>query len=226
MASAKIMIVEDNTTVAEDCCDCLVSLGYNVVSLVASGEEAIAKAEVERPDAVIMDVHLRDEMDGIEAAEQIYSRFKIPVVFLSAYSDRELLDRAKRVGSFGYMIKPFQERELVAMLEMALCKVKADRERRQMEDRLRRAHKVEAVGTLASGIAHQFNNALCVVAGNIDLLEINLPDDENVVDCAKEIKTSVSRMTQLTSQLLAYAGGGNDLLVFRARQCQSPHLGR
>ncbi|MCD6533953.1 MAG: response regulator [Deltaproteobacteria bacterium] len=208
MASAKIMIVEDNTTVAEDCSDCLVSLGYDVISIVASGEEAVAVAEAERPDAVVMDVHLRDEMDGIDAAELIYSRFKIPVVFLSAYSDRELLDRVKLVGSFGYMIKPFKERELAAMLEMALYRVKVDRERRQMEERLQQAYEVESVGTLAGGIAHQFNNALCVVTGNIDLLEMNSPGDENVIGCAKEIKDSVSRMTQLTSQLLAYAGGG------------------
>ncbi|MEA1922058.1 MAG: response regulator, partial [Pseudomonadota bacterium] len=66
----------------------------------------------------------------------------------------------------------------------------------------------ESVGTLAGGIAHQFNNALCVITGNIDLLEMNLPGDENVIDCAKEVKDSVTRMTQLTSQLLAYAGGG------------------
>ena len=208
MASAKIMIVEDNTTVAEDCCDCLVNLGYDVVSIVASGEEAIVRAEEERPNVVVMDVHLRDKMDGIDAAEEIYSRFKIPVVFLSAYSDRKLLERAKRVGSFGYMIKPFNERELAAMLEMALYRVKVDSERRQLEDCLQQAHKVESVGTLAGGIAHQFNNALCVITGNIDLLEMNLPGDENVVGCANEIKASVSRMTQLTSQLLAYAGGG------------------
>jgi len=84
MGSAKIMIVEDNTTVAEDCRDCLENLGYSVTSMVASGEESIEKAEAERPDAVLMDIRLRDEMDGIEAAEQIHARFEIPVVFLSA----------------------------------------------------------------------------------------------------------------------------------------------
>ncbi len=101
MESRKVMIVEDKAMVAEDCRDCLESLGYYVTSIMASGEESVEKAEAERPDVVLMDIHLRDEMDGIEAAEQINSRFGIPVVFLSAYRDSGLLDRAKRVGSFG-----------------------------------------------------------------------------------------------------------------------------
>ena len=208
MGSAKIMIVEDNTTVAEDCCDCLKSLGYIVTSIVASGEESIKRAEAERPDAVIMDIHLRDEMDGIEAAEQIHSRFEIPVVYLSAYSDRELLERAKRVGSFGYLVKPFEERELYATIEMALYKAKAEEKRRQMEARLWQAQKMEAIGTLAGGIAHQFNNALTVVTGNIDFLKMDFPADENVANYAKEMKASVIRMAQLIAQLLAYSKGG------------------
>lgn len=208
MGSAKIMIVEDNTTVAEDCCDCLKGLGYSVTSVVASGEESIERAEAERPDAVIMDIHLRDEMDGIEAAEQIYSRFEIPVVYLSAYSDRELLERAKRVGSFGYMVKPFEEHELYATIETALYKAKAEEKRRHMESRLWQAQKMEAIGTLAGGIAHRFNNALSVVTGNISLLETDFPADEKLAVYAKIMKASVVRMTQMTAQLLAYAGGG------------------
>ena len=208
MGSAKIMIVEDNTTVAKDCRESLESLGYEVTSIEASGEEAIENAKAKQPDAVLMDIHLRDNLDGIKAAEQIYSRFEIPVVFLTAYSDCELLERAKRVGSFGYLIKPFEEHELYATLEMALYKAKTDKERKQMEARLWQAQKMEAIATLAGGIAHQFNNALTVVNSNIDLLEMNLPDDENVAGCARDIKASVCRMTQLTALLLAYARGG------------------
>jgi len=208
MGSTKVMIVEDNTTVAEDCYDCLKNLGYSVTSIVSSGEESIEKAEIEQPDAVIMDIYLRSEMDGIKAAEQIYSSFEIPVVFLSAYTDNELLERAKRVGSFGYLVKPFDERELYATIEMALCKAKAEKELKQMEARIRQAQKMEAIGTLSGGIAHQFNNALTVVTGNIAFLEMDFPDDKNVANYTKDMKASVIRMTQLTAQLLAYAGGG------------------
>ena len=208
MGSAKIMIVEDNTTVAEDCYDCLENLGYSVTSIVSSGEESIEKAETERPDVVIMDIHLRNDMDGIKAAEQIYSTFGIPVVFLSAYTDSDLLERAKQVGSFGYLVKPFEERELYATIEMALCKAKAEKERRQMEARLRLAQKMQAIGTLAGGIAHQFNNALTVLAGNIEFLKMNFTGNKNIDSYTKKMQASVIRMTKLTAQLLAYAGGG------------------
>lgn len=136
MSSPKIMIVEDNTTVAEDCRGCLENLGYSVVSIVASGEESIEEAGLKRPDAVLMDIRLRGEMDGIEAAERICTRFEIPVLFLSAYSDRELLQRAKRAGAFGFLVKPFEERELNAMLEMTIFKAKAEKERKEAEKAL------------------------------------------------------------------------------------------
>jgi signal transduction histidine kinase len=208
MGSAKIMIVEDNTLVAEDCRDCLECLGYTVSSVVASGEESVEKAETERPDAVLMDIHLRDQMDGIDAAEQIYTHFEIPVVFLSAYSDRQLLERAKRVGSFGYLVKPFQERELFATLEMTLYKANAEKERRQMEDQLRQAQKMAAIGALAGGIAHHFNNALSIITGNIDMLEVEFAENKKLAHYAQIIRASALRMSELTTQLLTFARAG------------------
>ncbi len=129
MSRSKVMVVEDEPIVAIDLCDCLKGLGYDVDSIEASGEDAIEMADQKRPDVVLMDIRLRDDMDGIEAAEKIYTRFGIPVVFLSAFSDPDLLDRAKRVGSFGYLVKPFNERELYAALEMTAYRVEAEKER-------------------------------------------------------------------------------------------------
>ncbi len=208
MSSAKIMIVEDNATVAEDCRDCMEHIGYEVASITASGEEAVEQAGSSRPDAVLMDICLRGKMDGIEAADRIYNKFGIPVVFLSAYSDHNLLERAKKVGSFGYLIKPFDEREIYTMLEMALYKVRAEKERKKMEARLHQAQKMEAVGVLAGGIAHQFNNALSVIIGYIDLVEMEYSNDSALLNYMEGMRASADRMTQLTSQLLAYARGG------------------
>ena len=156
MGSTRIMIVEDNSTVAKDLYECLEGLGYGVMPSLASGEESIERAEAERPDAVIMDIHLRTEMDGIEAAEQIYSRYQIPVIFLTAYSDPELLERAKQVGSFGYLVKPFDERELYANIEMTLHKARSERETQRLNEEIRRhKKKLQALAVELSSVAEQ-----------------------------------------------------------------------
>ncbi|MFC1736352.1 response regulator [Candidatus Hydrogenedentota bacterium] len=209
MGSAKIMIVEDNSTVAEDCRDCLESFGYSVTSIVASGEESIERAEAERPNAVIMDINLRDEMDGIEAAGQIHDRFEIPVVFLSAYSDRKLLERAKRVGSFGYLVKPFEERELHATLEMALYKAKTDAERRRLEERTQQVQKLESLAVLAGGVAHDFNNLLAGILGYASLALDALTPDSPVRSMIEQIEKAGRKAAGLSQQMLAYSGQGN-----------------
>lgn len=208
MDSAKIMIVEDKTMVAEDCRDCLEGLGYTVSSIVASGEESIIKAKTDRPDAVLMDIQLRDKMDGIEAAEQIYTHLKIPIIFLSAYCDRNLLERAKQVGSFGYLIKPIDERELLANLEMALYKANMEKERRQMESMKRQSKKMAAVATLAGGIAHQFNNNLTVITLGIEMLQMKLSGDEIIDRYLEGMRDATCRMAELAAQLLTFARGG------------------
>lgn len=227
MRSAKIMIVEDNTTVAKDLCDCLESLGYVVTSIEASGEESIEKADAERPDAVLMDIYLRDKMDGIETAGQIHERFNIPVIFLSAYGDRELLQRAKHVGSFGYLIKPFEERELYATLEMVLYKAKANKA-------MLAASRMEATATLAGGIAHDYNNLMFVVLGNAELVRESLAQDDPNTKLLKQIETAAQQASELAQRLLAYARGGayrveklnlNDV-VHKALQEQSQNIPR
>ncbi|HIE29084.1 TPA: response regulator [Candidatus Poribacteria bacterium] len=120
------MVVEDEIIVADDIKSSLISLGYAVCAVVSSGEEAIKKAEEENPSLVLMDIVLEGEMDGIEAAEQISKRFNIPVVYLTAHADEETLGRAKITEPFGYIIKPFDERELHTTIEMALYKHKAE----------------------------------------------------------------------------------------------------
>ncbi|MCP3889253.1 MAG: response regulator [Desulfobulbaceae bacterium] len=208
MESTKIMVVEDNTTVAADCRECLINLGYNVTSIQASGEEAIIKAQTELPDAVLMDIHLRDKMDGIKAAENIYNRFEIPVVFLSAYGDRKLLKRAKKVGSFGYLIKPFEERELYATLEMAIYKAKSEKKHKQMESQIQLLQKMESIGTLAGGLAHDFNNLLYMILGNINLAEDNLQYGDPAFKNLKKAEKACLRAHELTKKLITFSKGG------------------
>ena len=206
MDPAKILIVEDNTTVAEDSRECLEGLGYSVTAIAASGEEAVESAGKDRPDAVLMDIKLRGDMDGIEAADRIHTEFDIPVLFLSAYSDRELLGRAKKTGSFGYLVKPFEERELYAMLEMTLYKARVEKERREMEERLARVRKMAAIGRMAAGIAHNFNNTLYVALGNLEIAREELPPESEALGSIVEAEKATQRAAAMSRLMLTYLG--------------------
>ena len=129
----QILVVEDERIVAEHIRRSLKNMGYSVLDFVSSGEKAIKEVEDKRPDLVLMDIVLEGEMSGIETAQQIRSRFNIPVVYLTAYSDEKILERAKITEPFGYVIKPFNERELRINIEMALYKHKMEKELKESE---------------------------------------------------------------------------------------------
>ena len=131
MKKAQVLVVEDERIVAKDIQSSLQKLGYVVPDMVSSGEEAIAKVEKGDPDLVLMDIMLKGNMDGVEAAEQIRSRFNVPVVYLTAHADDYTLQRAKMTESFGYILKPFEEKELHTTIEMALHKHKMERKLEQ-----------------------------------------------------------------------------------------------
>ncbi|MCQ1536743.1 response regulator [Methanosarcina sp. KYL-1] len=128
MEKAKILVVEDQNIVALNIRNKLMNLGYTVPSTAASGEEAIRKTELTGSDLVLMDIMLKGDMDGIEAAREIKSRFGIPVLYLTAYTDSETLERAKMTEPSGYISKPFKEEDLHSNIEMALHKNRARKE--------------------------------------------------------------------------------------------------
>lgn len=130
---AKILVIEDQSIVAMDIQNRLESLNYIVTGTASSGAGAVKKAEETKPDLVLMDIMLKGDMDGVEAAEEIRYRFGIPVVYLTAYADTNTLQRAKITEPFGYILKPFQERELHSTIEMALYRHKMEKELKQRE---------------------------------------------------------------------------------------------
>ncbi|HWQ34687.1 MAG TPA: response regulator [Blastocatellia bacterium] len=136
MISPRILVVEDESIVAEDIRERLQRFGYEVADAVSSGEAAIARAAGLRPDLVLMDISLSGAIDGIEAAEKIHEQWDIPVVFLTAYSDSGTLQRARSSGSFGYLLKPFDERELRATVEIALYRHRLEKELKESRNRL------------------------------------------------------------------------------------------
>ena len=117
---AKLLIVEDEGVVAWHIQEALEKLGHVVVASIASGQEAIEIAAQNQLDLVFMDISLKGKVDGIQAAQEIRTRFNIPVIYLTAYADDQTLERALVTNPLGYLIKPFQEKELQTTLEVAL----------------------------------------------------------------------------------------------------------
>ena len=136
MAKVAILVVEDEGIVARDLASRLEQLGYAVPGIAASGREAIRKALETLPNLVLMDVVLKGDMDGIETAGQIRESLNVPVIYLTAYSDEHTLQRAKITEPFGYILKPFDERELYTTIEMALYKHRTEEELRRHRDQL------------------------------------------------------------------------------------------
>lgn len=203
MANARILIVEDERIVAKDISKRLKNLGYIVVAAVSSGEEAIEKAGETRPDLVLMDIRLKGKIDGINASEQIRAEFNIPVIFLTAYADEKTLQRAKVTEPFGYIVKPFDERELYAAIEVAL-------RRRMAEEAVHVAlTKEKELSELKSRfwsmVVHEFRRPMTSILASAQLLEHHSQELPEVKkrEYLYLIQESVRAMDNLLNDVLA-----------------------
>jgi DNA-binding LytR/AlgR family response regulator len=129
MASLKIMIVEDEVIVAKDIQRILKKLGYEAFDPIANGKKALDSIEKLKPDLVLLDINLKNsDLDGIQVAEQIHQTYKLPFIFLTAFSDKHTLERAKLTEPYGYIIKPFEESDIRTAIEIAHYKYVKDLE--------------------------------------------------------------------------------------------------
>ena len=183
-SKGKILIVEDEVLIAADLQSRLKNLGYTVYGKATSGKKAMELLAQYQPDLVLMDIVIQGEMDGIETAEVIRDKWGIPVVFLTAFADAGRLERAKLTYPFGYLLKPFQDRDLKITVEMALYVAKVDAERRQTEQRNGLSMKVlellNSHSDLESGtdIIRQIINLIKKVSG-FEAVGIRLKDGED-----------------------------------------------
>ncbi|WP_321423517.1 response regulator [uncultured Methanobacterium sp.] len=157
MTNTSIMLVEDEIIVAADVKNRLENMGYDVLGIFDTGEEAIQKAGELKPDMVLMDIVLKGEMDGIDAAQEIHELFDIPLIYLTAYSDEKTLERAKVTEPFGYVLKPFEDREIQSAIEMALYKHQMEKKLKESEEKYRKL--IEKVLRLSNEILNELSKS-------------------------------------------------------------------
>jgi CheY-like chemotaxis protein len=168
MSTPRIMVVEDEIIVAMELQERLTSLGYEVVGVMGRGEEAIEKVDLLMPDLLLLDITLAGKIDGIETARRIHERHDIPVVYLTAHSDDQTLQRAKLSTPLGYLVKPFHESELRTTIEISLYKHLQEKQDRQRAERFSTTVSFlggAVVATDEDGVIRHMNNLAETLTG-------------------------------------------------------------
>ncbi|WP_320007929.1 response regulator [Maridesulfovibrio sp.] len=202
MSGKRILVVDDEKIVNLDIQATLKRLGYVIAGDAVTGPEAIDKAAASRPDLVLMDIKLKGDMDGIEAANIIIKKYDIPIVFLTAFSDEKTLSRAKLSGPFGYLLKPFEEREVRSAIEIALYKHAMEQEYRQAVADAQAAN--EAKSSFLATISHELRTPMNGILGLSEiLLSTGLAVEQQ--EYVELIKASASSLLRVLNDMLDYS---------------------
>lgn len=219
---AKILIVEDERIVAKDIERTLKALGYLVVGSVATGEAALVTIANTIPDLILMDVMLKGKLDGIQTAETIRQERNIPIIFLTAYADENTLQRAKITEPFGYIVKPFDERDLHTAIEIALRRKLAETAIQVALEKERELTELKS--RWWATIIHQMQNPLTVIASSTQLLE---QQGHQLSEVKKReyfyhIQTAVQSMRQLLNEVLVFGQAQQGVLGFQPEPLDLP----
>ncbi|MGB3495777.1 MAG: ATP-binding protein [Elainellaceae cyanobacterium] len=185
-----VLVVEDEMAIATDIHENLESCGYRVVGSATSGEVAAEQVMRLRPDVVLMDIVLAGQMDGVATAHQIWTQFRIPVVYLTAHGDEQTLKRTKETNAFGYVLKPFSDNSLRVALEIAIERYNQEKQlHQQAQDASNRCKTYTAIAS------HEFRNFLTTIQSSVDVLEFEL-NHPTLLPGSLDIKLELIQMIQ------------------------------
>ncbi|MFP4382968.1 MAG: response regulator [Spirochaetia bacterium] len=203
----KVLIVEDESVVALDIRRRLESLGYHVVGCATSGNRAIEFIKNEPPDVILMDIKLKGDIDGLDTARLVRNQWDIPVVYVTAYADMETIQRAKITNSFGYVLKPFQDREISVAVEMAIFKHQMQQELNEARIRAEAADRMKS--DFLANISHELRTPLNSIIGmadlSIDMCENSLQQDYLVI-----LRKSAGLLLDIINNILSFIKYNSD----------------
>ncbi|MEE9201559.1 MAG: response regulator [Candidatus Brocadiales bacterium] len=221
----KIMLVDDEVVITTQLEERLMSMGYDVVGTAASGEGSVRLARELSPNLILMDIVMPGKLDGIDAAEIIKAELGIPIIFLTAYADDKFVERAKEVEPFGYILKPFNEDQIRATIEIALHKInveqsvrKSSEEYRSLIDklltltgdvtrgvrfgkRLSQSDKLKALRMVVSGIAHEYNNLFAIIQGNRESMESHRGESREVTERLNTVRKATQDGAEIVRRM-------------------------
>jgi signal transduction histidine kinase len=216
MTFESVLIVEDEAIVALSIEKRLKSLHFNITGTVATGEDAIAAVERQTPDLVLMDVHLQGRMDGIEAAQIIHERYDLPVIYLTAYADDDTIARAVEAGAYGYLIKPFGERDLHSSILLVLSRHRIEKQLKSQQAQLAATNR--ELEAFSYSVSHDLRAPLRTIDGYtsilLDLCEEKLGVDEK--GYLSRIQAAAKKMDDLIIELLFLSRLSRTVLHFES----------
>ncbi len=214
--SKHILVVEDETIIAINIVSTLRQFGFQS-EFVSDGEAALDSIKVKMPDLVLMDIMLHGEKDGIQVVQEIQEKYDLPVIYLTAYSDDKTLERAKTTEPYGYLIKPFNSRDLFISVEIAIYKAGIQRELKRMQNKLMDSQKWETLGLISAGISHEINNPLTSILNQAELIAEEAKKSElgtKISLLATEIMTQAERIAKIVKHLSSYAQEDTSLTAY------------
>lgn len=194
-----ILIVEDENIVALDMKMRLESLGYRVIGVMDSGAAALESLGSAVPDLILMDIKLRGGADGIETARAARERVEVPIIFVTAFTDESTLERAKLASPYGYIVKPFHERELRIAIELALYKFQYELSMRHSKDLAEEANRMK--GEFLANVSHELKTPLNSVIGFTELALDKVSDGEQGEYLVTVLRSARSLVTLIDSIL-------------------------